>query len=108
MFDLNIIEKYMKGLNNIDSNDIMSSWLPQSKLYLKILKFLKFLKNTNLIIISNIIEIVIKYTHIFNDIILVRVKNSKIYLFLFYFLILFLFLFLFYFLNLELEINVIL
>ena len=91
MFDLNIIKKYIKGLNNIDWNNIISSWLPQSKLYLKILGFLYFLKNTNLLITSNIIKIVIKDTHIFNNIILGRVKNGKLYLFLFlfYFLILF-------------------
>ena len=27
--DLNIVKKYLKKLNNVDSNDIMSLWLPQ-------------------------------------------------------------------------------
>jgi len=33
--DLKIMKKYMKDLNNIDSNNIMSPRLPKSKLYLK-------------------------------------------------------------------------
>lgn len=71
MSDLNIIEKYVKELNNIDSNDIMNPQLPQSKLYLKILGVLYLLENTNLPITSDIIETVIKDTHIFNiDIVL--------------------------------------
>jgi len=35
--DLNIIEKYVKELNNIDLNNVMSSWILQFKSYLKIL-----------------------------------------------------------------------
>ena len=70
-FDLNIVEKYMKDLNIINTSDIMSSWLPQLKFYLKILEFSYFLENTNLLITSNIIEMVIKNSHIFNNIILV-------------------------------------
>jgi len=34
--DLNIIEKYLKELNDVDSNEVMSSRLLQSKSYLKI------------------------------------------------------------------------
>ena len=68
--DLNIVEKYIKDLNNINTSDIMSPQLPQLKFYLKILKVLYFLENTNLLITSNIIEMVIKDSHIFNNIIL--------------------------------------
>jgi len=32
--DMQTIEKYIKNLNNIDSNEIMNSRLPQSKSYL--------------------------------------------------------------------------
>jgi len=48
----------------------MSSRLPQSKSYLKILGILYFVEDANLPIFSNIIKSVIKSTHIFNDIIL--------------------------------------
>jgi len=68
--DLNIVEKYMKELNNIDLNDVMSLRLLQSKSYLKILDILYFQKNTNLPVMSNIIKRVIKSTHIFDDMVL--------------------------------------
>jgi len=35
--DFNIVEKYVKDLNNIDSSNIISPRLPQSNFYLKIL-----------------------------------------------------------------------
>jgi len=69
--DLNIIKKYVKNLNNIDSNDIMSLKLLQSKFYSKILGIPYFVKNTNLSILSDIIESIIKSNHIFNNIVLV-------------------------------------
>ena len=53
--NLNIIEKYIKDLNNVDSDDIINSRLPQSKLYLKILSI-----HTNLSLSSDIVERVIK------------------------------------------------
>ena len=68
--DLSIVERYVKELNNINSNDVMSLWLPQFKLYLKILKVSYFLENINLPITFNIIKEVIKNAHIFNNIIL--------------------------------------
>ena len=68
--NLNIVEKYMKDLNDIDLNNIMSLRLPQSKSYLKILGILYFLKNTNLSVMSDIIKRVIKCIHIFNNIVL--------------------------------------
>jgi len=57
--DMNIVEKYMKELNNVDLNDIISLKLLQSKLYLKLLSIPYFLKDTNLSIIPDIIERVI-------------------------------------------------
>jgi len=48
----------------------MRSQLSQLKSYLKILEVLYFLKNTNLYITSDIVEMVIKNSHIFNDIFL--------------------------------------
>ena len=69
--DLNIIEKYIKELNNINSNNIMSPCLSQFKSYLKILGISYYLANTNSPITSNIVEEIIKNTHVFNDFILV-------------------------------------
>ena len=69
--NIDIVEKYIKDLNNIDSNDIMSPRLPQYKSYLKILGILYFVKDTNFPIFSDIVGIIIKSTHIFNDIVLV-------------------------------------
>ena len=66
--DLNIVEKYVKELSNIDLNNTINPCLFQSKLYLKILGVFYFLENTNLSIISNIIKTVIKKAYIFNDI----------------------------------------
>jgi len=57
--DLNIMEKYMKDLNNVDSNEIMSPRLLQSKSYLKILGISYFVKYTNLSIMPDIIKRVI-------------------------------------------------
>jgi len=68
--DLNIVEKYMKELNDIELNNIMSSRLPQFKSYLKILGIPYFLEDTNLYVMPDIIKRVIKYIHIFNNIVL--------------------------------------
>jgi len=54
------MEKYIKDLNYVDSNNIMSPRLPQSKSYLKILSILYFVKDTNLSIILDIIKRVIQ------------------------------------------------
>ena len=65
--NLNVVEKYMKELNNVDASNIMSSRLSQSKSYLKILGILYFIEDTNL---SDIIKRIIKIFYIFDDIIL--------------------------------------
>jgi len=68
--NLNTVEKYIKKLNNVDANDVISSKLSQLKSYLKILDILYFVDNTNLPITLDIIETVVKSTHIFNNIVL--------------------------------------
>ena len=68
--NLNVVENYIKKLNDVDSSDVMSQRLSQSKQYLKILDILYFVEDTNLLISSNIVESVIKTTHIFNDTVL--------------------------------------
>jgi len=59
--NLNTVEKYIKKLNNVDANNVISSKLPQLKSYLN---------NTNLPITLDIIETVVKSTHIFSNIVL--------------------------------------
>jgi len=68
--DLNIVKEYLKNLNDVNSSDLMSLRLSQLKSYLKTLGILYFIENTNFLLTSDIIEKVIKTTHIFNDIIL--------------------------------------
>ena len=70
ILDLNIIKKYVKNLNDVDSSNVMSSRLSQSKFYLKILGILYYIKDTNLSITMNIVKRVIKTTHIFNNVVL--------------------------------------
>ena len=65
-----MIKKYMKNLNNIDSKDVSSSCLSQSKLYLKILDISYFIEDTNPFVSVDVIKAVIQNTHIFNDIVL--------------------------------------
>ena len=68
--DLITIKKYVKEFNNIDLNDIISSRLPQSKPYFKILGISYFVEDINLHISSDIIESIIKSNQIFNNIVL--------------------------------------
>ena len=65
--DLQVIEKYVKNVKNIISEDIQALRLPQSKSYLKIIGILYLIENTNIPINSDFIELVIKSSHIFND-----------------------------------------
>ena len=65
--NLNIVEKYIKEFNNINSNNIMSL---QPKSYLKILGISYYSVNTNSLIIFDVVEEIIKNTHIFNNVIL--------------------------------------
>jgi len=74
--DLNIIKKYVKELNDVDHNNIISLHLLQLKSYLKVLGISYLVEDTNLPIFSDIIKSIIKLTYIFNDIVLV----SKLYI----------------------------
>ena len=68
VLDLNVIKKYLKSINNL--NSIESPCLFMSKLYLKIIRLSYILNQTNSTITSDIIESIIKEIHIFNNIIL--------------------------------------
>lgn len=65
-----MVKKYIKKLNNVDTSNVMSDRLSQLMSYLKILGISYFVKDTNLFIISDIIERIIKTSYIFDDIVL--------------------------------------
>jgi len=62
--------KYFKGVDNIIPNNILSSYLPQFKSYLKILG-IPYVTNDPSSITQNQIKKVIKLTYLLNDITLV-------------------------------------
>ena len=69
--DLLIIEKYVKNLENIDSTQVETLQLPQSKSYLKIISILYYPHgsyNSQEHITSNNVEDIIKQNYIFDDI----------------------------------------
>ena len=68
---LNTIENYIKNIDVVDSNNVMSPRLPQSKSYLKILDIPYLIEDTNILITADIVERILQSTHIFNDIVLV-------------------------------------
>jgi len=68
---LNTIENYIKNIDVVDSNNVMSPRLPQSKLYLKILGIPYLIEDTNILITTDVVERIPQSTHIFNDIVLV-------------------------------------
>ena len=67
--DLSIIRKYIKRVDNVDLENMSCHWLPYSKSYFKILGVLYILENTNVLITSEVIE-VIKNIYFFNNIVL--------------------------------------
>ena len=69
--DLNTIENYIKNIDITNSNEVISPRLLQSKSYLKILDISYYIKDTDLSIISDVVEKVLQYTHIFNNVVLV-------------------------------------
>jgi len=77
MLDLNSIENYIKNINLVNSNNIMSLRLPQLKLYLKILGIPYYIKDMNLLVTTNIVEGVLQMTYIFNDTILVSYSHHQ-------------------------------
>ena len=68
LLDLQMIEKYIKQANQIDSENVETPWLLQSKSYLKIIGILYLLENTNTPISADMVEMIIKSNYIFNNI----------------------------------------
>lgn len=69
-FDLQTIEKYMKNLYSVNTSNVNSLRLPQSKSYLKIISISYISEISNLYITSDEIKSIIKANHIFNNIVL--------------------------------------
>ena len=79
MLDLQTIKRYIRNVNNIKSNQIEASRLPQSKSYLKIISIPYFLEDTNTFISADVVEKIIKENYIFNDIVLaLRLRVIKV------------------------------
>ena len=68
--DLQTIENIVENMENINSEDIKSPKLLQSKSYLKIIGIPFFIENTNVPIMSDYVEEIIKSNHIFNNLLL--------------------------------------
>jgi len=68
--NLQTIENVIKNMENINSDDIETLQLSQSKSYLKIIGILFFIKNTNILISVDFVEIAIKSNHIFDNLLL--------------------------------------
>jgi len=57
--NLNIIKKYIKNVDNVNMNKVLSPRLSQLKYYLKILDISYYVEDTNLLIIADIVKRVI-------------------------------------------------
>ena len=65
--DLSVIEKYFKSVKGINSNNIPSPWLSQSKLYLKIIGLFYLWADSNKITSENVIDFM-KHLDLFENI----------------------------------------
>ena len=63
-----IIEKYIKGIDTIQADNVLSPRLPQWKSYLKILGIPFFNEANGMPIKLDDVESIIKITHVFNDV----------------------------------------
>jgi len=69
--DIQVIENFVKNMENINFEDIELLRLPQSKSYLKIIDFPYFIENSNIHILLNFVETIIKSNYVFNNLLLV-------------------------------------
>ena len=69
--DLQAIEKYVKNTSSIETDQVQSSRLPQSKSYLKIIDIPYLSEATNTCITSDNVKRIPKNNYIFNNVILV-------------------------------------
>ena len=68
--DIQTIENYIKNINHINSNNMGTSHLSQSKFYLKIIGIPYLMENTSTPINSSVVKTILKNNHIFNNILL--------------------------------------
>ena len=68
--NIQVIENFVKNVENIKSEDIESSRLPQSKSYLKIIGIPYLIENSNVSILSDFVKTIIKSNYIFNNLLL--------------------------------------
>jgi len=68
--DLQTIKNYIKNINNINSNNISTPQLPQSKSYLKIIGIPYLIENINIPINFSVVKAILKNNYIFNNIFL--------------------------------------
>ena len=68
--DLQVIKNFIRNIENVNSEDIKALRLPKSKSYLKIIGIPYFLENTNISITLDFVELIIKFNHIFNNLLL--------------------------------------
>ena len=66
--DLQTIKSYVKNVNQIEADEVKVPCLPQSKLYLKMIDISYLVENTNIPISVDVVELIIKNNHIFNNI----------------------------------------
>ena len=77
--DLQTIERYIKNINNIKSNQVETLRLSQSNSYIKIISILYLIEDINTPISADVVENIIKENYIFNDIILaLRLKVIEV------------------------------
>jgi len=65
--DIQVIENFIKNVENINSEDIESPRLPQSKSYLKITGIPYLIENSNISILPDFVETIIKSNYVFNN-----------------------------------------
>jgi len=105
VLDLNTIKKYIKSVDSIQLENVLSPHLPQSKFYLKILSIPYYDSILKISINLNSIEQVIQSTYIFNNI-CVKNKGSGLNIFDFLFSFLFSFRFIFLYLIFRTRVRV--
>jgi len=66
--DLQTIKRYVKNVNHIDVDKVKVPRLPQLKSYLKIIGISYINEKSNTLITVDVVEDIIKYNHIFNNI----------------------------------------
>ena len=69
--NLQVIENYVKNVENVNLEYIEAPRLPQLKFYLKIIGIPYFIENTNISIMLDFIESIIKSNYIFNNLSLI-------------------------------------